>query len=172
MRFIVPVLVVLIVAMGVVALVYGLIPRPVKVDQPIAFNHAVHLGDAGLECLACHTDAETAVYAGLPGKDICFDCHDVDDEEDQQHREKAKLVLFADSDQEIPWARVALTEPDVFFSHRRHVTAAGLDCLHCHPDQTTLTAPPSHARLVMSMDDCLACHEEQGASVDCLACHR
>lgn len=172
MRFIVALFVVLILVCGSAALVYGLVGRAEEVDQPIAFNHAVHLGEAALQCDACHTDAETSTYAGLPGKEICLDCHDIDDEEDDPNPEKAKLFSFVDVDEDIPWNRVALTKPDVFFSHRRHVASARLDCERCHPDEARLTSPPSTARLVMTMDDCIACHNENRASTDCLACHR
>lgn len=156
---------------GVVAVVYGVVLRAPRVHQPIQFNHVVHLDDAGITCDECHTGAATRTYAGLPGKAICLDCHDIDDEENT-HPEKDKLFAFVDGDGDIPWRRVAVTKPDVFFSHRRHVTAGKLDCLECHKDQPSLTAPPPTARLVMKMDQCIECHDKSGASHDCLACHR
>ena len=174
MRFVIfGVAIVLIVGTGV-ALVYGFTRRDMVVEQPIAFNHTVHIEEAGLECVECHTNAETAVHAGLPGKDLCLDCHDVDEEEEEENpnREKLKLFAFEEAEQDIPWQRVAVTRPDVYFSHRRHVVSARLDCLRCHPDQPNLAEPPRTARLVMSMDACIECHEENAASVDCLACHR
>ncbi len=172
MRVAVALVVVAAVVWGGVALVYGIVGRPVAAVQPIRFNHEIHLSDpVGAECIDCHTDAETGVFAGLPGKDACFDCHDPY-EEDVTHPQKVKLLSYAESEEEIPWVRVAVTKPDVFFSHRRHVTSAGLDCLECHADQPTLTAPPATVRLVMTMDECIECHEQNRASSDCLACHR
>ncbi len=162
----------------VVVVVYGMITPVVIVDQPIAFNHALHLTDAGLECLDCHTDAKVRWHAGLPGKDMCFECHDPEDiaeqieEDGRAHPELTKLISYADADGDLPWQRVAVTVPDVFFSHRRHVQAAGLDCLKCHPAQPELRAPPRTAELVMTMDDCIACHERSTVTTDCLACHR
>jgi hypothetical protein len=174
MRSVVTVVVVLAIMGGAVALVYGLAAQRGTVKQPIAFNHALHLDEAGVQCIECHTGAETGVYAGLPGKNSCFDCHDIDEEDDSPpaNPEKARLFAFDDRPDEIPWVRVAVTKPDVFFSHRRHVACAQMDCLECHPDQPKLTAPPSIARQVMTMDDCIDCHTEKGASIDCLACHR
>ena len=159
---------------GVVAIVYGFAVLPDRVVQPIQFNHVIHLDDAGMTCVDCHTNAANGVYAGLPGKEMCFDCHDIDDqdEEEDSHPEKDKLFAFEESDGDIPWRRVAVTRPDVYFSHRRHVTSGKLDCLECHSDQPGLSTPPHSARLVMSMDDCIACHERGNASTDCLACHR
>lgn len=156
---------------GFVAIVYGFAVRAERVIQPIEFNHVVHLDDAGISCEECHTNAARSVYAGLPGKDMCLDCHDIDEEADS-HPEKDKLFVFDESDEDIPWRRVAVTRPDVYFSHRRHVTSAKLDCLECHVDQRTLSIPPRTIRLVMSMDACIECHEQSDASTDCLACHR
>lgn len=172
MRSFVPVMVLLLVVVGVVAVALGLWARAEPVSQPIAFNHAVHIEDAGLECLSCHTDAETAVHAGLPRTDVCLDCHDPEEEAILEHPETAKLVSYAEEDQAIPWRRVAVTKPDVFFSHRRHVAAGGIDCERCHVGQAALTAPPPTVQEVLTMDECLACHEENHVSTDCLACHR
>lgn len=156
---------------GGVAVVHGVMLRGPVVTQPIAFNHTIHVGEASLACKDCHTDAASRRDAGLPGKQICLDCHDADLEAGN-HPEKDRLFTFAEGDGEIPWIRVAVIQPDVYFSHRRHVAAANLDCLACHEDQPTLTSPPPRARLVMSMTRCIECHEEKGASRDCLVCHR
>ena len=171
MRTMVSTFAVLIVVVACVAIVYGVTGRGALVEQPLLFNHAVHIDEAGAQCLDCHKDAESDTVAGLPGKEVCFDCHDIDEEADT-HAEKDLLFAYYERDDDLPWGRVEVTRPDVYFSHRRHVTSAKMDCLECHPKQPTLTSPPQYASLVMTMDDCLACHEEQRASVDCLACHR
>ncbi|MCP4247016.1 MAG: hypothetical protein GY778_08190 [bacterium] len=160
-----------VIAIGIVAVVYGLPRRAPAATQPIAFNHALHLEAAGLECVDCHTDAQTSVHAGIPGKSICLECHDPDDEV-EEGTDLAKLAPFADREDDIPWVRVAVTKPDVFFSHRRHVAAGELECIRCHPGQSTLTAPPPAVRQVMAMNDCIDCHQERQVSTDCLACHR
>lgn len=165
------IVIVLIILVGSTALVYGFVARAQRVIQPILFNHTLHVNEAGLQCADCHGDAETHMHAGFPAKQVCMDCHDIDDEEGS-HPEKDKLFAFDEDTREIPWVRVAVTRPDVFFSHRRHVRTAKLDCLVCHVDQPTLSEPPSTARLVMSMNECITCHQENKASSDCLACHR
>lgn len=175
MRIVLSLAVVFLIVVGLVAAGSSLALRGEPVNQPILFNHAIHIEEARLECVNCHTDAPHAVHAGLPGKDSCLECHDPDETEDEAedaHPEKVKLVGFADANEEIPWVRVALTRPDVYFSHRRHVTSAGIECVRCHEDQPQLTAPLPTIRWVMTMDDCIECHEDSGASVDCLACHR
>lgn len=167
-------LVFIVIAVALIVGAQALAARGERVSQPIAFNHQLHLSSAGLTCLDCHTNAMTAVRAGLPGASICFDCHDIDEVEEaaEESTGYAALSKFADSDQNIPWRRVALARPDVFFSHRRHTAAGGIDCLRCHVDQTTLTSPPARAELVMSMETCIACHQQKHVTADCLACHR
>ena len=151
------------------ARVYG---GPTVVTQPIAFNHQVHATQAKLDCTTvCHTAAPTNVYAGLPSKDVCFECHDPD-QETLDKPELTRLVGYVDLDEDIPWQRVATTAPDVFFSHRRHVTSGQINCARCHPEIAEASRPPGEASLVMGMNDCLDCHQESGADVDCLACHR
>jgi len=166
-----PPLVFLIVAAVLVAAVFGLTRREPAVSQPIAFNHKIHIEDVGLACLDCHTGAATKVHAGIPGREFCADCHDPSDEPEADSA-LASLVPFLADEREIPWKRVAVVPPDVFFSHRRHVTSGALECKRCHPGQSERTAPPRFARKVMSMNDCLECHRKSQVSVDCLACHR
>lgn len=156
----------------VVVLARGYAGGPTEVEQPVAFNHQIHLTKANLECTTvCHSAAPTEVYAGLPSKDVCFECHDPD-EETPDKPELTRLAAYVDLDEDLPWQRVTLTAPDVFFSHRRHVTSGQIECARCHPDVAQASRPLSKVSLVMSMDDCLDCHEQDGADVDCLACHR
>lgn len=154
-----------------VVLAYGVSRRGEAAIQPIKFNHAVHINEASLSCTDCHLNARSGRYAGIPGKNLCFDCHDIDDEQ-ETHPEKDRLFAFYDVEDDIPWVRVEVTRPDVFFSHCRHVASGGLGCLDCHPDQDHRREPPAVAKLVMRMGDCIACHQIRRVSTDCLACHR
>lgn len=158
---------------GVIALAHTYVGRAATVTQPIAFNHQIHVTRAGLDCTTvCHVAATTEVYAGMPSKDVCFECHDPDDDETSENSEKARLAGYVDADADIPWQRVAMTRPDVFFSHRRHVTGGKIECLRCHPGVEESAEPLTQVSLVLRMASCLDCHEHEGADVDCLACHR
>ena len=170
----------LVFVLGITVVVLGVwIRAPGRLPpQPIAFNHRLHLERAqGIGCADCHQFVNTQPYAGLPSKYICFDCHDPDPDEDQTEADARKpqfsdLMKYAKTEGDIPWHRVTMTRPDVFFSHRRHVTVAKLDCRQCHPDMPDRTSPPTRGPIQMSMDTCLHCHETSEASVDCLTCHR
>ncbi len=63
--------------------------------------------------------------------------------------------------------------PDhVFYTHRRHVGIAELECANCHGAIAETERPPERALVRVSMDSCMDCHREQGQTLDCNACHR
>lgn len=139
--------------------------------QPIAFDHQRHSQKARLDCATlCHASALTEPYAGLPSKDVCFGCHDPDEHTDSP--ELRRLASYAEGDADIPWQRVAWTRPDVYFSHRRHVATAKLECARCHPGVPDAAQPLGPHVLTLRMSDCLDCNRREGASHDCVACHR
>ncbi len=146
--------------------------------QPIAFNHRLHLERAqGITCQDCHQLAATHTYAGLPSKYICFGCHDAETDASDPASDKSKpafarLMAFAGTDGDIPWHRVTALRPDVFFSHRRHVTVGKVACRTCHAGIPDGTSPPTRGPITMSMYTCLQCHRKSNVSTDCVACHR
>jgi hypothetical protein len=146
--------------------------------QPIAFNHRLHLERVqGIKCQDCHQLAASEVYAGIPSKYICFGCHEPnadasDPNADANKPQFATLMAFAKSDGDIPWLRVTTTQEDVFFSHRRHVTVAKIECQQCHRDMPERTSPPTEGPVKIRMSTCLGCHREHQSSVDCISCHR
>lgn len=135
--------------------------------QPVAYNHKKHL-EAGMECGTCHAGiAEGLASAGLPAIDICLTCHASDD-----NPKTRPIRDFAADRRAIPWRRVYKVPDHVFFSHRRHVAAAKLDCALCHGDMAGKETPVERQAVAISMTRCIACHRRGGVSVDCLACHR
>jgi hypothetical protein len=72
----------------------------------------------------------------------------------------------------IPWERVYDYMPsEVVFSHEWHVEFGRVKCQECHGAVREAEAPLS-LEVDLSMEDCMDCHEEQGADNDCLVCHR
>src|SRR6185503_3349488 len=43
--------------------------------QPVPFSHAHHAGGLGIDCLYCHTTAETSSFANIPPTKTCMNCH-------------------------------------------------------------------------------------------------
>ncbi|MBI2370462.1 MAG: cytochrome c3 family protein [Deltaproteobacteria bacterium] len=138
------------------------------VRQPIQFNHAKHIAQ-GLECAACHQYVKEQTFAGLPTVETCMMCHSAPQ---TKSPEEEKVRQFAEKGQGIPWQRLYRMPGHVFFSHRRHVSVAKVECQTCHGAMAQATTPPSRPLVNQSMSWCLACHEKRQASVDCVACHK
>ena len=135
-------------------------------DQPIAYSHKQHIA-LGLECLDCHSSADTAAAATLPSLRKCMLCHA---KVATAKPEIRKLAAFSASQREIPWQRVYgfPAEALVKFRHAPHFRAK-IACVQCHGDMTQATTAD---RLVNhNMGTCLSCHRQYQASEDCAACH-
>lgn len=139
-----------------------------RIVQPIVFDHKKHVQDLELECSACHPYYQTETFSGLPGPEICALCHL---EPQGESPEEMKLVDVLKSGAPLEWKPLFQQPAHVFYSHRRHVAVAGIACSVCHGDIAESARPPEQV-VRLTMDDCVRCHEEQGASTDCTACHR
>lgn len=140
------------------------------VAQPIAYNHKVHIENAGATCKDCHLNVETMAVTTIPAIEVCQTCHS----DQPLSKSPAEQVLFkyiADK-QEIPWIQIYSLPEHVYFSHRRHVTIGGLECTNCHGNVAAMTAPISSQATPISMANCVQCHKEHKVTTDCLSCHR
>ncbi len=138
------------------------------VVQPIQYSHKAHI-DSGLACPACHQSVEKAAAAGVPTRDMCMVCHQGTL---STNPEEEKVRQYAEKGEEIPWRRIYQLPEHVFFSHRRHVGVAGIECGQCHGAVATLTVPAAYPLVKQNMDWCLNCHRARGATQDCVHCHR
>jgi len=121
-----------------------------------------------MACVDCHQHVEETPFAGLPKIEVCLDCHE---EALTENPEEAKLIEIANNDKELIWQRVYKMPPDVYFSHRRHVGFAKIECEKCHSKMEEMTSPPNKPAVDLSMKYCMDCHEETKADNDCIACH-
>ncbi len=142
--------------------------RPARTSQPIAFNHAKHIAN-GVGCTDCHAGADQQARAGLPTVETCRSCHESALTESP---EEAKLRRVVAAGEELRWAKLVRVPNHVYFSHRRHVQSAKLDCAGCHGAMDKVTAPPQRVAWVPTMKACLACHQSRGVKSDCNDCHR
>lgn len=138
------------------------------VRQPIQFNHAKHIAQQ-LTCSFCHSYVEDQAFAGLPKLETCMLCHSAPQGESA---EEEKVRQFGEKGKPIPWRRLYRTPGHTFFSHRRHVAVAKIECQTCHGAIAQATAPPARPAVTQSMAWCIACHQKRQASVDCNSCHR
>lgn len=135
--------------------------------QPIAFNHRIHTEI--LECETCHEKSLTGGHSGLPGISTCLQCHD---EPVTDSPEELKIAELAGDGTEQVFFKLFRLPDNVFYTHRRHTTIAGLDCVNCHGSIAEMTAPPDAPLIRITMEFCIDCHRENGASEECTACHR
>jgi hypothetical protein len=141
--------------------------RP-PVRQPIAFNHQKHVKDNDLACSTCHEYYEKEAFSGLPTSEICASCHL---EPQGKSAEERELVRLLKAGAPLDWKPLFLQPPHVYYSHRRHVVTARIDCSVCHGGIAQTSFPPARVPR-LRMADCIGCHEKHGAPTECTACHR
>ena len=63
----------------VVGFAYYATPKAQRVGyqpaQPIAYDHALHVGQLGLDCRYCHSFVEHSGQANIPSANTCWNCH-------------------------------------------------------------------------------------------------
>ncbi|MBI4445278.1 MAG: hypothetical protein HY645_05150 [Acidobacteria bacterium] len=148
---------------GIAALPPDLLQK--KVQQPIAFNHLVH---KDLDCASCHEFVKEQAFAGLPSLDVCLGCHE---SAVTENPEEEKIRQLAAEGKPVVWQRLFRQPSHVFYSHRRHVTIAKLDCQNCHGKMGESQSPPQSVHN-LTMEECISCHEAKGVRAGCVDCHR
>jgi hypothetical protein len=138
---------------------------PAPPSQPIAFDHRIHTQVAGLDCGFCHRTAELGVTAGLPDVQLCMACHQTIGQ-GQPEIEKVRLAWA--KQQAVDWQRVHRLPDHTRFTHDAHVQA-GVPCATCH-GQVSQMQQVVQARS-LKMADCVACHQQAAAPVECSTCH-
>ena len=141
------------VALGVT---YYFTPKYTRVGyaptQLVAFSHAIHSGQLGIDCRYCHTFVDRAGHSNVPGTNVCMSCHSMVRKDDPL----LSLVRESyESGEPIPWVRIHKTPDYVYFNHSVHVNR-GISCVECHGrvDQMEVV---QHAKS-LSMGFCLECH--------------
>jgi c(7)-type cytochrome triheme protein len=146
----------------------GLLWRTRPAAQPVAFNHKKHV-ENGINCVDCHAGAQEQARATLPTLATCMTCHE---SALTQSPEEAKIRNVAAAGADLKWQQITRNPPNVYFSHRRHVRMAGLDCAECHGAMKDATAPPVRRFRRLDMNDCIHCHQQSNVKADCNDCHR
>lgn len=184
----------------VVALILGwwVFPQLMLVEkkQPIAFNHALHVQDQGMDCAECHYVRDDGTFHGLPTTEDCAQCHSSPLGENPE--EQRFVTEYVDAGREIrtEWLVYQKQPDNVFFSHTAHSkercetcheyeVAAEL-CNQCHINISETSTPPvykenrlsGYSKDTMVMWTCENCHALDGhagntnASNACFVCHK
>jgi hypothetical protein len=137
-------------------LTYYFTPKYTRVGyqpvQPVAFSHAIHVNQLGLDCRYCHTHVDKSWYSNVPSTSTCMNCHS------QVLKADPRLELVRRSHENgtsIPWVQIHKTPDYVYFNHAVHVNR-GISCVKCH-GQVNEMDEVYHAK-PFSMAFCLECH--------------
>lgn len=160
---------VFILPLGALLILLSMSNRGPPVSQPVAFNHLKHTKSLGLGCEFCHKFVNTGVHAGLPDAGTCVICHRA---LQGKSPEAARLTALLGQGDPLRFRKLFRLPGHVYFSHRRHVAIAALDCRLCHGEIAMTERPPSRPLVGIRMRVCLDCHRARGQSLDCVGCHR
>jgi hypothetical protein len=155
-----------------VAIVYA---RPLAMvpQEPLVFDHSVHVQVAGLQCEFCHRTADETYTAGLPDVQQCMFCHSVVASTQQAPAQYAtdlsKLRTAWQRQEPINWVRNHRMPDHVHFVHASHIEA-GVPCTTCHGDVANSKGSLTQVRS-LNMGDCVGCHRDNRAQTECVACH-
>lgn len=138
-------------------------------DQPIKFSHALHVGQNQIECQYCHSGVEKSKHAGIPGTQICMNCHKYVQQGPKYGKDEiAKIYDYAgwnpDKQQferapkNIEWVKIHNLPDHVYFNHAQHVKVGGIDCQTCHGKVGEYEVMKQFAPL--SMGWCINCHRQ------------
>jgi hypothetical protein len=139
-----------------VVVAFGFSPRATDVgyapEQPVAYSHAVHVGQLGIDCRYCHNTVEWTAHAAIPPTQTCMNCHS------NIRASSEKLIPVSSSyatGMPVEWVRVHDLPDFVYFNHSAHVRR-GIGCVSCHGRVDTMEVVYQVEPL--SMGWCLDCH--------------
>jgi len=145
-------------------------------EQPVQYNHNVHVEQLAIPCTKCHWGAERGARASFPPDVFCEACHS---SPQSGSAAETQLIKLLEAGKPLAWKQVTRVADYVYFSHRRHVVVGNIDCVSCHGDMGARTVPIEKPVVNFSrrpgMLRCLACHEKTGspyAGTGCVDCHR
>jgi hypothetical protein len=124
------------------------------VSQPLEFDHRHHVGDAGIDCLYCHSSVDRAPSAGYPSTETCLNCHN------QVWNRSPLLDGVRQSyfeNRSLEWKRVHDLPDHVYFDHSIHLRK-GVGCVTCHGRVDQM--PEIMRKVPLTMGFCLECHRD------------
>ena len=157
-------------------------------EQPIAFSHALHAGENGIDCNYCHSSARHSKHSGIPSANVCMNCHMYIDGSEitdasgnpkyggEGSPEIAKIYAaigwdpaenaYIEGHEEMPikWVRIHNLPDLAYFNHAQHVNAGGIECQTCHGPIEEMEEVYQYSPLTMGW--CINCHRETEVQVE------
>ncbi len=120
----------------------------------MAYSHALHAGELGIDCRYCHNTVENAAHAAIPPTETCMNCHT------NIFPDSPRLIAVRESyatGMPVPWIRVHDLPDYVYFNHSAHVRR-GVGCVECHGRVDKMEEV--YQAETLSMGWCLDCHRD------------
>jgi hypothetical protein len=143
-------------ATAVASITYYFTPKYTRVgympQQPVPYNHFLHVEQLGIDCRYCHTQVEVSGHANVPDAGTCMACHS------QVKKDSPLLAPIRqsyESGEPVQWVRIHQVPDYVYFNHAVHVNR-GVSCVECH-GQVNEMVEVWHDK-PLSMAFCLDCH--------------
>jgi hypothetical protein len=135
---------------------YGASPKTTDAGyaptQPVAYSHALHAGELGIDCRYCHVGVEEASHAAVPPTQTCLNCHT----NIKADSDKVEAVrLSNETGMPVTWVRIHDLPDYAYFNHSAHVRR-GIGCVSCHGRIDTMEVV--YQAELLSMGWCLDCH--------------
>lgn len=121
-------------------------------DQPVNFQHTIHVEQLGMDCRYCHSYVDQSPHANIPDAATCMNCHSMVQADSPSI---APIKESYESGEPIKWVRIHQAPDYVYFNHSAHVNR-GISCVECH-GQINEMDTVQHAKS-LSMSFCLDCH--------------
>ena len=126
--------------------------------QPIAFSHALHAGQLGMDCTYCHQHVGASPHANIPHVRTCMNCHgEAFGNIKSSSAALAPLREAWESGNPVPWIQVHRLPDYAYFNHAVHVRR-GVGCVSCHGKVNEMEVV-RHVE-PLSMAWCLDCHRD------------
>lgn len=137
-------------------------------DQPIPFDHSLHVSQNKIQCQYCHNQVERSKHSNIPALSTCMNCH-LTVKTDSPHIQKLQEAYNAKKS--IEWVKIHMLPDHVSFNHAAHI-ARGVNCQTCHGPIETMQKVYQYSDL--SMGWCVNCHRqpENKAPLNCSTCHQ
>ena len=142
--------------LAAVAVWYYFTPKYSRVgyqpQQPVYFQHDLHVGQLGLDCRYCHSFVEKSGYSNYPTTQTCMNCHT------QIQKDNPRLAPVRDSwatGKPIAWVKIHNVPDYAYFNHSAHVNR-GVSCVVCHGKVNEMNVV--YQAKSQSMGWCLQCH--------------
>ncbi|MEM0897500.1 MAG: cytochrome c3 family protein [Verrucomicrobiota bacterium] len=151
-------------AVGVAtAVTYYFTPKYTRVgyqpDQPIPYDHQLHVNQLGMDCRYCHSFVEDTGHANVPTSQTCWNCHQnvkTDSPLLEPLRQSIDPNYENYTGEPIRWVKIHATPDYAYFNHSAHVNR-GVSCVSCHGKINEMEVVWHHEP--QSMQWCLDCHQ-------------